>query len=179
MSKYFSLGKPAKPLKQKRSMAKLLMLATTELPLLPPSPVKNSSPYLIEDPVPFPSPDVPNEEEASEDQDEYTYRAALEKGEVSELKYRSKNRWARKGRMKTHPYGKDAVYMQSYDDVPLDNDRHFNILLRRINPNGSPSFYDYAGNKERPPTSVLDLACGQGHWALQAATQWPNAQVVG
>ncbi|ESK92178.1 hypothetical protein Moror_4829 [Moniliophthora roreri MCA 2997] len=182
MSRYFSLGKPSKPLKKKRSMAKLLTLSTTELPSVTrvsPSPVKNNSPYLIEDPIPFPSPDVPNEEEASEDQDEYTYRAALEKGEVSELKYRSKNRWARKGRMKMHPYGKDAVYMQSYDDVPLDNDRHFDILLRRINPNGSPSFYDYAGNGERPPTSVLDLACGQGHWVLQAATQWPNAQVVG
>ncbi|KAJ7475936.1 hypothetical protein FB451DRAFT_1245281 [Mycena latifolia] len=30
-----------------------------------------------------------------------------------------------------------------------------------------------------PPRVVLDLGCGGGYWALEAAKQWPNAQIIG
>ncbi|KAJ7707607.1 hypothetical protein B0H17DRAFT_1033226 [Mycena rosella] len=30
-----------------------------------------------------------------------------------------------------------------------------------------------------PPRVVLDLGCGGGYWAIEAAKQWPNAQIVG
>ncbi|KAJ7104060.1 S-adenosyl-L-methionine-dependent methyltransferase [Mycena belliarum] len=32
---------------------------------------------------------------------------------------------------------------------------------------------------DSPPKAVLDLGCGGGHWALEAAKQWPNAQIIG
>ncbi|KAJ7067032.1 hypothetical protein C8F01DRAFT_1120047 [Mycena amicta] len=33
--------------------------------------------------------------------------------------------------------------------------------------------------EDNPPQVILDLGCGGGHWAIQAAKQWPDAQVVG
>ncbi|KAJ6576596.1 hypothetical protein DFH09DRAFT_1149810 [Mycena vulgaris] len=30
-----------------------------------------------------------------------------------------------------------------------------------------------------PPRAVLDLGCGGGYWAMEAAKQWPNAQIIG
>ena len=39
------------------------------------------------------------------------------------------------------------------------SDRYTGELLSRLNPTGSPSFHDYGDN---PPSSVLDLGCGQG-----------------
>ncbi|KAJ7928936.1 hypothetical protein B0H13DRAFT_2544936 [Mycena leptocephala] len=30
-----------------------------------------------------------------------------------------------------------------------------------------------------PPNVVLDLGCGSGYWAMEAAKQWPNALVIG
>ncbi|KAJ7227287.1 S-adenosyl-L-methionine-dependent methyltransferase [Mycena pura] len=33
--------------------------------------------------------------------------------------------------------------------------------------------------EDTPPKLILDLGCGGGHWALEAARQWPNAQVIG
>ncbi|KAF4611259.1 hypothetical protein D9613_006595 [Agrocybe pediades] len=59
--------------------------------------------------------------------------------------------------------------LDPYDSVLLDNDRHTGELLSRLNPTGSPTFHDY-GNA--PPTSVLDLGCGQGHWVVDAAIAW-------
>ncbi|KAJ7364117.1 hypothetical protein DFH08DRAFT_838383 [Mycena albidolilacea] len=32
---------------------------------------------------------------------------------------------------------------------------------------------------ETPPEYILDLGCGGGYWAMEAAKQWPNAQIVG
>lgn len=68
----------------------------------------------------------------------------------------------------------------------LLSDRHTGELLVRLNPTGSPSFHNYGNN---PPTSVLDLGCGQGcvmflhapyclvhpfcrHWVVDAAIAW-------
>ncbi|KIM38315.1 hypothetical protein M413DRAFT_12796 [Hebeloma cylindrosporum] len=59
--------------------------------------------------------------------------------------------------------------LDPYDSVLLDNDRHTGELLVRLNPTGSPSFHNYGNN---PPTSVLDLGCGQGHWVVDAAIAW-------
>ncbi|KAF8884089.1 hypothetical protein CPB84DRAFT_1750517 [Gymnopilus junonius] len=57
--------------------------------------------------------------------------------------------------------------LDPYNSVLLDNDRLTGELLARINPTASPSFYNY-GNT--PPTSVLDLGCGQGYWVVDAAS---------
>ncbi|KAJ7761879.1 hypothetical protein DFH07DRAFT_814409 [Mycena maculata] len=32
---------------------------------------------------------------------------------------------------------------------------------------------------DAPPQVVLDLGCGGGYWAMEAAKQWPNAQIIG
>ncbi|KAJ7773356.1 hypothetical protein B0H16DRAFT_1512087 [Mycena metata] len=32
---------------------------------------------------------------------------------------------------------------------------------------------------DTPPKLVLDLGCGGGYWAMEAAKQWPNTQVIG
>ena len=60
------------------------------------------------------------------------------------------------------------------------SDRHFNALLNLLNDNGTPTFYDY--NKSVagcPPQTVLDLGCGEGVWAIQAANHWKNTQITG
>ncbi|KAF9529650.1 hypothetical protein CPB83DRAFT_261596 [Crepidotus variabilis] len=56
-----------------------------------------------------------------------------------------------------------------FDPVVLDNDRRTGELLSFINSNSSPSFFNY-GNV--PPSTVLDLGCGQGHWMVDAAMAW-------
>ncbi|KAJ7170762.1 S-adenosyl-L-methionine-dependent methyltransferase [Mycena crocata] len=32
---------------------------------------------------------------------------------------------------------------------------------------------------DTPPQVILDLGCGGGYWAMEAAKQWPNTQIVG
>ncbi|PPQ96782.1 hypothetical protein CVT26_006266 [Gymnopilus dilepis] len=56
-----------------------------------------------------------------------------------------------------------------YNSILLDNDRLTGELLMRLNPTASPSYHNY-GNM--PPTSVLDLGCGEGHWVVDAAIAW-------
>lgn len=43
------------------------------------------------------------------------------------------------------------------------SDRHTGELLVRLNPTASPSFHNYGND---PPSSVLDLGCGQGYVVL-------------
>lgn len=84
----------------------------------------------------------------------------------------------KKGCMILHRYPReDAPYMSSYNKVDLQNDIYFHRLLRRLNTTGSPSFHQYGA----PPLHVLDLGCGQGTWAREAATAWAEAgtKVVG
>lgn len=50
------------------------------------------------------------------------------------------------------------------------------MLLKRLNDTGGPSFHDYG---YLAPQTVLDLGCGQGIWAVEAAMAWPLAKVVG
>lgn len=50
------------------------------------------------------------------------------------------------------------------------------MLLRRLNPNHSPSFLNFEHDL---PRSILDLGCGPGLWATEAATFWPNSFVIG
>jgi SAM-dependent methyltransferase len=66
--------------------------------------------------------------------------------------------------------------MLSYDRTLLDNDKFSEILLRRLNHNHSPSFHDFA---HAPPKTILDLGCGSGGWAVEAAEFWPSSQVIG
>lgn len=78
--------------------------------------------------------------------------------------------------MRVHPFMRDAPYMQAYEALQLDNDRQTEMLLRHLNPNGGPSFHDYG---KRHPQTVLDLGCGEGHWALHAASTWKHSRIVG
>ncbi|KAG9313975.1 hypothetical protein JVU11DRAFT_4751 [Chiua virens] len=87
------------------------------------------------------------------------------------------DRFAIRQGMKYHPYSRDdAPYMLSYDRVLLDNDRYTDILLRRLNENQTPSFHDFPRS---PPRTILDLGCGAGGWAVDAALYWPSSQVIG
>ncbi|KAL1679688.1 hypothetical protein EV122DRAFT_251056 [Schizophyllum commune] len=56
-----------------------------------------------------------------------------------------------------------------YNMSMLEADRVTHILLRRLLPPSSPTFYDY---DTAPPTAALDLGCGAGHWLLDAAQAW-------
>ncbi|KAF9074984.1 hypothetical protein BDP27DRAFT_1359191 [Rhodocollybia butyracea] len=97
-----------------------------------------------------------------------------------EDKYEAKENWiTRKHRLKLHPYGDAAPYMQSYDAVALSIDRYMHKLLRRINSNNTPSFHDYSKHQETLPASILDLGCGEGHWIIDSANSWPDARFVG
>lgn len=45
-------------------------------------------------------------------------------------------------------------------------------LLHYLTPSGSPTFHNFG---HRPPLDVLDLGCGEGYWAAEAATVWKTA----
>lgn len=58
------------------------------------------------------------------------------------------------------------------------SDRLTEVLLQKINSNGSPTFHDYG---VKPPMNVLDLGCGFGRWVVEAAVTWKSfgTQVTG
>ncbi|TFK41890.1 hypothetical protein BDQ12DRAFT_677335 [Crucibulum laeve] len=91
-------------------------------------------------------------------------------------KYIKKALWLKRSNMKIHPYASEAPYMQAYDPILLENDRYTEILLRRLNSNGSPTFYDYG---KKAPATVLDLGCGPGHWVLDTARTWKDSTITG
>ncbi|KAF9451404.1 hypothetical protein P691DRAFT_787226 [Macrolepiota fuliginosa MF-IS2] len=93
----------------------------------------------------------------------------------AEKVFTEKKGWHRYGGMKLHPYQSDAVYMQSYDPIMLENEKYSYLLLRRLT-SPLPTF---SRSMDRPPSAVLDLGCGQGHWLLDAATFWPSADFTG
>ncbi|KAG2138692.1 uncharacterized protein EDB93DRAFT_1090519 [Suillus bovinus] len=91
--------------------------------------------------------------------------------------FQAKNHFATRRGMIHHPYPPhQAPYMQAYDRTLLDNDRFSDALLQRLSTNGTPSFLTFNGN---PPTTILDLGCGAGYWAIRAAKHWPNARIIG
>ncbi|KIJ22173.1 hypothetical protein PAXINDRAFT_95590 [Paxillus involutus ATCC 200175] len=91
--------------------------------------------------------------------------------------FEPRNRFVARRGMKHHPYSRDdAPYMQAYDRTLIDNDRFSEILLRRLNRNQTPSFHDFGQNT---PKTILDLGCGAGEWAVEAAQCWPSSQVIG
>lgn len=51
------------------------------------------------------------------------------------------------------------------------SDRLTEVLLQKINSNGSPTFHDYG---IKPPMNVLDLGCGFGRWVVDAALTWKS-----
>ncbi|KIK67923.1 hypothetical protein GYMLUDRAFT_799766 [Collybiopsis luxurians FD-317 M1] len=59
--------------------------------------------------------------------------------------------------------------LDPYNSAILESDRLSYNLLRRLNPTDTPSFCLYGND---PPSSVLDLGSGQGHWLLEAAIHW-------
>ncbi|KAF9494413.1 hypothetical protein BDN71DRAFT_989529 [Pleurotus eryngii] len=77
--------------------------------------------------------------------------------------------WLKKQDQTLHPYTSEAPYMQAYDPPFLESDKQFTRLLQRLAPRGSPCFHDYG---RHPPVHVLDLGCGTGTWALEAASHW-------
>ncbi|KAJ3829512.1 hypothetical protein F5878DRAFT_317395 [Lentinula raphanica] len=59
--------------------------------------------------------------------------------------------------------------LDPYDSALLDSDKATYNLLRRLNSTDTPSFCHFGND---PPSSVLDLGSGQGHWILEAAIHW-------
>lgn len=42
-----------------------------------------------------------------------------------------------------------------------------------------PSVPTFSTSLDKPPSHVLDLGCGQGHWLLDASRHWPCAEFLG
>lgn len=118
---------------------------------------------------------LPDEPDLSSDGDE---DVEIMQGTRSPAKaFQAKNHFATRRGMIHHPYPPhQAPYMQAYDRTLLDNDRFSDVLLQRLSTNGMPSFLTFNGN---PPTTILDLGCGAGHWAIRAAKHWPKARIIG
>ncbi|KIP11778.1 hypothetical protein PHLGIDRAFT_124666 [Phlebiopsis gigantea 11061_1 CR5-6] len=75
-----------------------------------------------------------------------------------------------RGHIYHHRFPREEVpYMQSYSDMSLQNDISTHEFLRKLMPEGSPTFYEYCG---QVPTEVLDLGCGRGTWAAETAAMW-------
>ncbi|KAI0684767.1 hypothetical protein BC835DRAFT_1292249 [Cytidiella melzeri] len=75
-----------------------------------------------------------------------------------------------------HRFSKEEVpYMQSYSHISLHNDFYTYELLHYLTPPGSVTFHNFGDN---PPRDVLDLGCGEGYWAAEAATVWKAAGTV-
>lgn len=91
--------------------------------------------------------------------------------------FEARDRFSYRRGLKHHPYSHDdAPYMLAYDRPSMENDKFSETLLRRLNPDPSPSFLKF--DKESPK-SILDLGCGSGQWAIEAATYWESARVIG
>ncbi|KAF5384918.1 hypothetical protein D9615_001123 [Tricholomella constricta] len=184
----FSLHKP-KGLKKKRSLASLLTAASesvaTEALHAPPRPVRAlssdgaSQSHLV----------VPSIASLSATKDRAARAAEqdLRKEEYRQLQLKAprpklsransrKTVWTKRYNMKVHTFRSQAAYMQAYDPILLENDRHLNILLRRLNPLENPSFRDYG---RKVPFFVLDVGCGAGYWLLEAANCWVQSSITG
>ncbi|KAI6048052.1 hypothetical protein EDC04DRAFT_2555481 [Pisolithus marmoratus] len=91
--------------------------------------------------------------------------------------FEARDRFSYRRGLMHHPYSHDdAPYMLAYDRPSMENDKFSEMLLQRLNPGSSPSFLKF--DKEGPK-SILDLGCGSGQWAIQAATYWGSARVIG
>lgn len=104
-----------------------------------------------------------------------------------------KDIWSKRNNMSLHPYHDRVPYMQAYNPILLDkcvlsriyaafladfsiaSDYHTDILLRHLS-EGRPSFHDFG---KKPPATILDLGCGQGHWTLYTASVWKQSQITG
>ncbi|KAG1836581.1 hypothetical protein DFJ58DRAFT_846891 [Suillus subalutaceus] len=106
---------------------------------------------------------LPDETELSSDGDE---DIEIMQGTHSPAKaFQAKNHFATRRGMIHHPYPPhQAPYMQAYDRTLLDNT------------NGTPSFLTF---NDSPPTTILDVGCGAGHWTIRAAKHWPKARIIG
>ncbi|KAG5652571.1 hypothetical protein H0H81_004531 [Sphagnurus paluster] len=188
-SSLFSLHKP-KSLKKKKSSASLLTAASKSAFVEPASPEPLQ-------PTRAPSSDgssqshlVTSIASLTAAHKEKSARAAaqdLRKEEYRQLQLQGpkprppnttcrKTIWAKRHNMKVHTHQGQAVYMQAYDPILLENDRHLDILLRRLNPLENPSFHDYG---RKVPFFVLDVGCGAGHWLLDAANCWSQSSITG
>ncbi|KAG5643138.1 hypothetical protein DXG03_001528 [Asterophora parasitica] len=179
----FSLGK-SKGLKKKRSLASLLAAAseaTRSDTLQPPSrPVRalssdgSSHSHLV----------MPTIASLSATKEKVSTAQDLRKEEYRKLQLQAptpqssvstkKMIWAKRHNMKVHT--QQAVYMQAYDPILLENDRYLDILLRRLNPLDNPTFRDCGW---KVPLLVLDVGCGTGLWLLEASEYWPQSSMTG
>ncbi|OBZ79066.1 hypothetical protein A0H81_01444 [Grifola frondosa] len=119
-------------------------------------------PLRLEDKISIPVPPVPP-----------LPSATLTVGGETKDTFEDLNRTVLKRNMPHQPFRpEDAPYMQAYTQMMLESDFYMHELLRRLNPNDSPTFHNYG---RKPPSDVLDLGCGEGHWVLHAAKYWKSS----
>ncbi|KAF9055958.1 hypothetical protein BJ165DRAFT_1521917 [Panaeolus papilionaceus] len=172
-----SSGPTLRPVKKKRSVASMIVMpfsASESIPTPSSSPVSASSPTHLQpllidredNSSSLKEPKSPRHD--SPEQRRQSHQFAVPDDPTTA--------WAMRHNMKLHPFKDQHVpYMQSYDPVLLESDRYTDILLQRLG-GGSPSFHDYG---KKPPTTALDLGCGEGHWVLHAATTWKSSEITG
>ncbi|KAI0252378.1 hypothetical protein BJV78DRAFT_351287 [Lactifluus subvellereus] len=79
-----------------------------------------------------------------------------------------------KDNKKHHAYpANEAPYPLNYERPVIDHDVWETGFIRQLS--GSQTFHVF----ETPPTKVLDLGCGSGHWILECAKLWRNCEFVG
>ncbi|KIY73518.1 hypothetical protein CYLTODRAFT_218084 [Cylindrobasidium torrendii FP15055 ss-10] len=86
----------------------------------------------------------------------------------------SKTKW-RNNRFASKVADEPCDYVRSFEHVDLENDRHFELLLRRFYPPNSPLFFPVS----KDPLDVLDMGCGEGNWLRYAASFWPSTNFIG
>ncbi|KAJ6513169.1 hypothetical protein C8R45DRAFT_1059467 [Mycena sanguinolenta] len=67
----------------------------------------------------------------------------------------------------------EVPYPLDYSPEMINFDNWDQMFLQSLN--GGLTVHQF----DTPPQFVLDLGCGGGYWAMEAAKQWPNAQIVG
>jgi len=174
----------AKAAASKKEQPRLLLALVSPHPTPPPPPSSFRSP--MEPPRPSTAPgghramkkrSMVSLFSAADSESSAASTSTAKPATVEKSSFIRKSIWAKRHnpRMKLHPYQNSVPYMQAYDPILLESDRHTDLLLQRLS-NGSPSFHNYG---RKPPGSVLDLGCGPGHWIHFAANIWKSSFFTG
>ncbi|KAH8102385.1 hypothetical protein BXZ70DRAFT_1006316 [Cristinia sonorae] len=174
----------ARAIKPKRSLANLLDLRTPAAPRASFSATNycdTSSTFTTPDlsegssDFSFTLPETPSPVSGFDSPDEFDDEG--ENDEIDEA-YQFRHTLGKRGNLPHHRFPPEvAPYMPAYTAISLNSDYATYSILHHLTPKSSPTFHDYGG---KPPQHVLDLGCGEGYWAAEAATTWKatNTKVV-